>query len=706
MTIPIAQSPSVEDLLSARSKRSQQHNLATNSIYSTITTLSAKTELDLSESARLAMAQESVDPIWSPSMSSNYGHDDEDEEENDKSSTQDGHVNTRRTHHYNAGAEEEDLQSPNPDFATPTISESEYSRSPSLGSVRMAAVVQKAIPTSGLGISSLSNITTINNNRASSSQEGPDNIASTSFNSSSDSTNEYTPTASPSKRVMNARNLIINTSGFSAAHAYPHQSTTPPIAMPNSARIERSPPPSHSIISRSVPESAIIGNTNSNSFSSPLRTATLPPVPHTAGPTTTSTSSSNQRASLREQIKAVRRSSTDSSLSYLSSPLLDEDDTLGPHKASLLRMQSFLGPKMKHISPAPWSTDIPDASNGSGGRAGDTSSVISSSSMPISESTSGIWSEIDSEIGSVHMATKSTGRNKDTANSNNSKAGKDGVSGSSNIATGTLKGLGLAIANASAVVASAATGGASNSRPSISSERSAKSRTTTASSAFSSWSGTSRGTTNDGGGNGKMGLSRSHSQEPFDVSSIPLPPLPTPNSHTSTTTSSLTIMKVTNITRSKSPEHIPLPPSAVTATFPPLSRSVSPADKLASEPDNEAPFSQLKTVTSAPEGSASMISPSTATFTAASACIQALSTSLPESASSMPAKNARKTPTLPRKRPPMIHHDSSLSNTTSVCTSETYVTGMSHSTSNTSLPAHGSDPSDLAAKASSKYFLT
>lgn len=631
MALPIAQSPSVEDLLSARSKRFH-HNLATSSIYSTITTLSAKTELDLSESARLAMAQESADPVWSPSLSSNYGDDSDgndarDDEDDDGSSTQNEHVR-------NINHDCDQASSPNLESATPTISESEYSRSPSLGSVRMAAIVQKAVPTSGLGISSL----------ASSIQDStqPGSSSSSSIDSS-----QYTPTASPSKRVLNARNLIINTGGIGAARPYPHQSTTPPIALPNSAKIEHSPPP---LTSRSVPESS-----NINNFSSPLRTATLPPVPQTAGPIQRTLS--QKRAS---QTKLVRRSSTDSSLSYLSSPLLDEDDTLGPHKASLLRMQSFLGPKMKHISPAPWSTDA------------DASSVVSSSSILVSETASAVWSEVESEIGSVHMATKSVARS-------GKVTGKDGTA---NTATGTLKGLGLAIASASAVVANAAAGGVS--RPSMSSERSAKSRTTTASSAFSTWSGTSRGTTNDGS---KFGLSRSQSQEPFDASGIPLPPLPSP--------SATATMKVTNITRSKSPENYPpLPSSAVTATFPPLSRSVSPADKLDSEPGSETPFGQLKTVTSAPEGNA--------TFTAASACIQALSTSLPESSIQAPSKSGKKPPSLPRKRPPIVHQDSTFSNTTSTCTGESYVTGMSHSTSISSLPAPNSDPSDLASKASSK----
>lgn len=638
MALPIAQSPSVEDLLSARSKRSHD-NLATNSIYSTITTLSAKTELDLSESARLAMAQESADPVWSPSMSSNYDDDGGDDgnhnsnEDDDGSSTQNEHVNNNSQFNYDQAS------SPNPDFATPTISESEYSRSPSLGSVRMAAIVQKAIPTSGLGISSLGSNT-----------EPPSSSSSSIDNS------QYTPTASPSKRVLNARNLIINTGGIAAARPYPHQSTTPPIAMPNSAKVEHSPPPPP-LTSRSVPESSNINNTN---FSSPLRTATLPPVPHTAGPVQRSLSQKRTSAT-----KLVRRSSTESSLSYLSSPLVDEDDTLGPHKASLLRMQSFLGPKMKHISPAPWSTD-----------AGDASSVVSSSSIPVSESASAGWSEVDSEIGSVHMATKSVAR-----------SGKvNGKDGTTSTATGTLKGLGLAIASASAVVANAATGGAS--RPSMSSERGAKSRTTTASSAFSTWSGTSRGTTNDGS---KFGLSRSQSQEPFDASNIPLPPLPSPSKTTTTAT-----VKVTNIIRSKSPEsYPPLPSSAVTATFPPLSRSVSPGDKLDNEPGSETPFSQLKTVTSAPE--------TNATFTAASACIQALSTSLPEgSIHQVPPNNAKKPPSLPRKRPPIVHQDSTYSSTTSACTGESYVTSMSHSTSHTSLPTPNSDPSDLAAKASSE----
>jgi hypothetical protein len=732
MTETIAQSPSIEDLLSARSKRSN-HNLATNSFYSTITTLSARTDLDISDAARLAMARESANPVWSPSMSSHYGDETEVEDE-DGSSTQGGHVNSN-THVLNTSHASDHNNDNATDFPTPTISESEYSRSPSLASVRMAAVVQKVTPTtSGLGISTSSTTTY---SSASSSSEG--------HNSSQ---NEVTPTVSPAKRVLNARNLIINTSGLvGAAHAYPHESTTPSVAPPSSARIEHSPParrPPSAGRSQSTLETSTISSSSNKLPYSPMRTATMPSVPRSAGPTASTSSSSSRNSPTRARVlsksKLVRRSSTDSSLSYLSSPLAEEDDldeedaSLGPHKASLLRMQSFLGPKMKHISPAPWSID------GSSPNPEDRTSVFSTaSSVPASESaatgTSGrgsIWSEIDSEIGSVHMATKSTGRSNGNFASGIAATApksvlKDALGSS---ATGTLKGLGLAIANATAAVASVATGSGSGtatpSRPSMSSERSAKSRTTTASSAFSTWSGTSRGTTNDGGSNGKFnGLSRSHSHEPFDATNIPLPPMPAsaglpPSAYTHQSQQPPTTMKVTNIVRCKSPEgshNVPASAPPTTTTTPGVNRSASPAGnglpsffnhpqpgsagKMSSGSGAEVPFSQLTTVTSAPECANDVT-----TMSSASACIALLSSSAPDSSASHgsgnsqnTSKHTRKQPSLPRKRPPLFHQDSTYSTTTSTCTGESYTTSMTHSTSQTSLPANLSDPSDLSAKA-------
>jgi len=748
MTETIAQSPSIEDLLSARSKRSN-HNLATNSFYSTITTLSARTDLDISDAARLAMARESANPVWSPSMSSHYDDENENDNENenedeDGSSTQGGHVNIG---HMTAPNSNINSNSNTTDFPTPTISESDYSRSPSLASVRMAAIVQKTTPTttSGLGISTntTSTTTTIT---APSSLEGHGNDPE-----------EVTPTVSPTKRVLNARNLIINTSGsVGAAHAYPHESTTPSVAPPSSARIEHSPPPRRppsAARSQSTLEASTISSTSRIPYS-PMRTATMPIVPRYADPTASTSSPSTQSsvtpASALAKSQLVRRSSTDSSLSYLSSPLADEDDladedaALGPNTASLLRMQSFLGPKMKHISPAPWSID------GSSPNPEDRTSVVStSSSVPASESaattaTSGrgsIWSEIDSEIGSVHMATKSTGRlnNAGTAATASKSALKDALGST---ATGTLKGLGLAIANASAAVASAATGGsggsgsATTSRPSISSERSTKSRTTTASSAFSTWSGTSRGTTNDGSNSKFNSLSRSHSHEPFDATNIPLPPMPASagfplSSYASQQQSQQQLqqqhqqsaaMKVTNIVRCKSPDGLPNVPASApptTTTTPGITRSSSPASngpptffnhqqhrpacKNGTGSAAEVPFSQLATVTSAPETA------NHATTSSASACIALLSTSAPGSNASHGSSsnmhngnngmNARKQPAVPRKRPPFFHQDSTHSTTASTCTGESYNTTMTHSTSQTSLPANLSDPSDLASKA-------
>ena len=415
----VVQSPSVEDLLSARSKRS----VPVQSFYSTFTTA---TELDLPEAARLAMREEAANGVWSPSMNSAVSEDDAQA------------IFQRQEGQLEVGLE------------TPTMSESQYSsrsRSPSMASVKVAAIVKG---------------------------ESAKTMDLSATATKSDQSEQQQDSTSP-KRLLNSRNLQINTA-LSAAHAYPQQLTTPSMPTGRSAHIGVSAIP---LTSRSLPGNFASAASSAAAIAAPL--SAIPP-----------------------HITRPRRRSSLDSLSTLASPTLGDDDALGLHQASLQRMQSFLGPKMKHISPAPWNNE----------NANDAFSDYTSEGS--------FWNDDDPEIGSVQLATKTP----------RSKSMKEalGLATSANVVkpeittTGTLKGLGLAIAAATSV--------ASPSRPSVSSETSTKSRTMTASSDTSMYSGKAskfRGF-----------LSRSESR---DVMASPPPPVP---SHTT--------MKVSNITRSKTPE--------------------------------------------------------------------------------------------------------------------------------------------------------
>lgn len=416
-----SQSPSVEDLLSARSKRS----VPVQSFYSTFATA---TEIDLPEAARLAMHEEAANGVWSPSMTSPIS-----EEET-----------------YAKPIEVEGTQA-EPGPATPTMSESQYSsrsRSPSMASVKVAAVI-KGGPARAV------------------------ELASASVAAGSKAGIAIDDSTSP-KRLLNSRNLQINTA-LSAVRSYPQQLMTPSLLTVRGTLLQESLVPS---TSRSLPE----------------KTDETPPIIPSA-----------PLSAIPLHLSRPRRRSSLDSFSTLSSPVLGDDDTLGLNQASVHRMQSFLGPKMKHISPAPWNNE----------NINDVASDYTSESS--------FWNDDDPEIGSVHMATK-------TPRSRSMKEALGLATSTSAVkpeitTTGTLKGLGLA-ATATTSVPSP------TSRPSVSSERSVKARTATASSDTSMYSGKASKI--------RSFLSRSESR---DVMASPPPPLPV---HP--------VLTVSNITRSKSPE--------------------------------------------------------------------------------------------------------------------------------------------------------
>ena len=511
----VVQSPSVEDLLSARSKRS----VPVQSFYSTFT---IATELDLPEAARLAMREEAENGLWSPSMDSAVSDDD-------------GQV---AGHHI---GDEHEIG-----LETPTMSESQYSsrsRSPSMASIKTAALVR------GGAASAI------------------DVAAATLAHSDT----------SP-KRLLNTRNLQINTA-LSTVHAYPQQLTTPSAPSGRSAQIEVSPAP---LTSRSLP-----GNVAS------ITTTTLV-APLSAIP--------------RHVNRPRRRSSLDS-LSTLASPTLGDDDSLGVNQASLQRMQSFLGPKMKHISPAPWNNE-------------------NDASSDYNTSESSFWNDDDPEIGSVHMATK-------TPRSRSMKEAL-GLATSGSIVkpdtagSGTLKGLGFAMAASSPA------------RAAFKAEQSTKARTMTASSDTSMYTGKARF---------KGFLSRSESR---DIMASPPPPVP---SHT--------VMTVSNITRSKSPESSGAQPTSILSDLQSMNREPhleiaarSTTPTVTASLSKRRSLSNIET-TAGKLAEASTLSSSTPVGAEAlqSAVAQIAEASLQQTSTAAVSLQARRAAAPVRKRPPILTQD-------------------------------------------------
>lgn len=332
------QSPSIQDLLSARSKAQ------TLSIYSTLTThttinnqLDTSTHLpsDISESARRAMAEEASNGLWSPSMESGGGDLEEDQ-----------HMQSQF------------IPPPSPD---PT-EDSDYSPSLGVASVRVVSRVPSANGDAGNVPTAYSTVK---------ARRGSIDMLKGGIYKNAEKPEEQErsdpTTANPAvKRVLNARNLAINTQNPPQQLYQPgeHRSATPDPARSRYANLDLP------LTSRSLPPSQAppITTPINTSFSS----APLSAVPaHVA----TVTAAAHAR----------RRSSQGSySSSVCLSPVDDENVT------SLQRMQSFLGPKMKHISPAPWQLDPSRISEGN----------------EETESGSLFWNEDDFEIGSVQMATK------------------------------------------------------------------------------------------------------------------------------------------------------------------------------------------------------------------------------------------------------------------------------------------------------------
>ena len=231
---------------------------------------------------------------------------------------------------------------------TPNLSESQYSPTPSVGSVRMASRARGGgqpqsgeFPLDGRR----------QQNRKYAIVQNDDTVQALERSTQGQ--------MMPVKRVLNQRNLVIQTAP-SLAHPYPSKFTTLDLRSACSAEIQL-PPSFHDLPAASSSQ-------NAASSSQPL--AALHPEPH-------------------PNPRHTRRRSSEGSLTS-SGSTSRETGSLSASHASQQRMQSFLGPKMKHISPAPWRIG-----------EGEENAALHDLIIP-----SSFWPNDDVEIGSVHMATK------------------------------------------------------------------------------------------------------------------------------------------------------------------------------------------------------------------------------------------------------------------------------------------------------------
>ena len=349
-------SPSIEELLSARSKRSRE--LAVNSVYSNLTTRTTlPKELDnnlattfLSEATRLALIEEASAGLrTSPTTT------------------------TRCQEHF---------QNDEGSSFSPTFSESDYSPSLSVASVRMASRI-----TDG---GHFHNYERRTGSSADFLEKGTTFAAHCDKIPPSCGAQEQT---TPGKRILNQRNLVIET------------------ALPIASA------------------SKDLGLGLTSSFSAEFR---HPLTSRPALATSPKSSSSPQPVLpfVTQILDSTSRRSSQISYTTSSTISTEDDETPSLGQASLQRMQSFLGPKMTYISPAPWQID-----------GGDLEYHLNDQNSERS-----FWTDNDIEIGSVHMATK-TPRSRSVKEAH-------GFAGSSSDANGntavkanlnTLKGLGLVV---------------------------------------------------------------------------------------------------------------------------------------------------------------------------------------------------------------------------------------------------------------------
>lgn len=286
--------------------------------------------------------------------------------------------------------------------ATPFTSESEFSDAASIGSVKLAALVQQRIG----GVVETSTLVSPDPFRGTAPQGDSQKVRSSS-SSGTDSMTRQPSSADDTASLTQPQGASIISDG---AQKRLDTSTHPTLPKRNTN-----------------PRNLVIDTeTAQNACASPSL-ASSPAFVSTAGLRITKTPSTAQPDKRRVSVASVH--------SY------DEEDARLLAQPSSERMQGLLGAKMKHISPAPW-------------RLSEARSEISDagSSTALSVSTSSNTVDEDPEIGSVQTATKSprTGQGFRSvfgaaSTTWSTSTSTDPPTATARAETATLKGLGLAL---------------------------------------------------------------------------------------------------------------------------------------------------------------------------------------------------------------------------------------------------------------------